>query len=103
MLFTNYVGVAFGDYYDASSERALLMAMGPDEPAFVGMEIWAAFVNPYSEHADLAAEYLAALYRCVPEMEKYNFYPDRNDRFRRRAPRKRSPRRRRSLRARRRL
>ena len=79
VLFTNYVGVAFGDYYDASSERALLMAMGPDEPAFVGMEIWAAFVNPYSEHADLAAEYLAALYRCVPEMEKYNFYPDRND------------------------
>ena len=69
ILIQTSANCAIGYYSDA--EPALL-AVVPGEPAQVPVGVVAAFVNPFSENAELAAEYLAELYAHLDVRTLYN-------------------------------
>lgn len=75
VLFDSGASVAFEEgYYDAGTQP-LLLALDGDLPPALGLEVRVAFVNPYSENAEMAVAFLEALSQSVPGAIQYNFYP----------------------------
>ena len=54
----------------------IAMALTPELPAYVPMETSVAFVNPYSEHIDLALEFMAMLSERINDSVRYCLCPD---------------------------
>ena len=59
-----------------SDSTPIAMALTPELPAYVPMETSVAFVNPYSEHIDLALEFIAMLSERISESVTYCLCPD---------------------------
>ncbi len=78
ILFQTYADISISNYQDAYA-TPLLLSFQEDEPPMIETYLTVAFVNPYSQHRDLAIEYLED---TVDNMDK-NFLtsvcPDRND------------------------
>ena len=80
-LFDLNMGMSFGNYY--SNYTPLNMALDADTPAILSLELYAAFVNPFSEEPELAVEFLEDLVQNLGEETWYNFRPDLTEPIRR--------------------
>lgn len=70
-LFSTGIGCTIGNFY--SGQLPLLLSVSPEYEPHLPMELSVAFVNPFSEHPELAAEFIAEMYARVPVSTTYNF------------------------------
>jgi len=72
-----YINVAITSWYNKS--EALKLSFTEGEEAILPISMGVAFVNPYSEHPEEAAEFLAASLRNLPTTSQYNFFTDKTE------------------------
>lgn len=76
-LLDMYINVAITSWYNKS--EALKLSFTEGEEAILPISMGVAFVNPYSEHPEEAAEFLAASLRNLPTTSQYNFFTDKTE------------------------
>ena len=75
-------GCTLGNFY--SGYEPLLLSVDPDETAQLPLELNIAFINPFSEHVDLAQEFLLEIMNCAESDVLYNVSDEYNEPLRNR-------------------
>lgn len=80
-LFDFNIGISFGNYY--TDYTPIAMSMDANTPAILPLELYAAFINPFSQEQELCVEFLETLMDNLGEEVRYNFCPDLTEPIRR--------------------
>ena len=77
MLLGMGMGASFGNFTEDA--RPLVMSMDADSPSVMGLEMYVAVINPFSDEVELAREFLETLSEKLPQTVMYNLDPNLND------------------------
>lgn len=80
-LFDFNIGISFGNFY--TDYTPIVMSMDENTPAILPLELYAAFINPFSQEQELCVEFLEMLMDNLGEEVRYNFCPDLTEPIRR--------------------
>lgn len=71
-------GASFGNFSDKYN-LPIVMSLSADTPAIMSLEVYVAVINPFSDEAALAQEFLECLADQLPETLMYNLDPTLNE------------------------
>ena len=77
ILLETYTGCTLGNMY--SSRTPVLLAIDAETPALLPVELYVAFINPFTKNYDAALAYMECLTENLPREVLYSMNPEMNE------------------------